>query len=122
MRTKTIVGSIILIVAIFAGLACNSTTEKFEAEKEQYIENTKIELKKIEDRIIALRERADNILTENQEAFRKDLEALSKAQNAAEQKFNEVKNASQENWILLKNEMDEHLTKLDSLNEKARDW
>jgi len=108
------------LVFILILFTCSS--DRFEQKKEEYVEKVKIRLLKIEDDILAWRERADMPKTINKLEFDKQLDALGEKENQAKQKLEQLKAASEKEWNHLQAEMDSLMREVEQAYEKTRSW
>lgn len=111
-----------MLIGAIIFLACAGQDEAAEKQREAYVKEIETKLLKLEDYILALRERADNVLTEKKAEFEAQIDSLARKQETAEAKLAELKEVSAQNWENVKSEMETLMAELDSLSQATRDW
>lgn len=116
--SKTITFFIILCCCGMIG-ACGNGQQQ---DMEKYIESTKARLMKIEHEILALRERADNMLTPDTTEFEAQIEKLSELETTARQQLEAMQNMESAYWIPEKAKMDSLMQAVEKAYQNTRDW
>ncbi len=102
-------------------LACGGENGKAELTKEEYLENVKNKVLKVEGDIVALRQRADQVLTENRAEFEAQIDSLAKMEDAVEQKI-ETYREQDASLHQMKTTLDSMVQELEQQYARTRDW
>lgn len=113
--------AILMAATVGLVLACGENGQ-VEQRKEEYVSKIKEKLLEVEGRMAELRQRADDLLTEERARFQAQIDTLAKYQDAAERKLKDLQAAEGQRWQEMRARLDSLIAKLDSTFEQTRSW